>query len=93
MIKELLDVAADERVHVPELINLHEVRVIAGEDEIGIIFEKQVGNVVQVRKPGERGGFKAIAHAEFVAEQPGGLGHVVNEMCALGCGIGNVDDQ
>ena len=34
MIEQFFDVAADERVQIPELVNFHEVRVIAGDDKV-----------------------------------------------------------
>ena len=60
MIEQLFDVAADERVQVPELVNLDEVRVIAGEDEIGVVLQKQIGDVVQMHEPVERGRVEAV---------------------------------
>ncbi len=71
-------------MQIPELVNLDEVGVIAGEHEVGIVFEEEIGDVVEVREPGERGRVEAVADAKFVAEQAGGFGQVVDEMRALG---------
>ena len=95
MIQQLLDVAADQRMQIPELVNLDQARVITGQLEIRVVLQKQVSNIVQVRKPGQRGRVQAVALAEFVAEQPGGFGHVVDEMRVFRRGFGDmmVDDD
>ena len=69
MVEQLFNVAADERVQIPELINLDQVRVIAGEHEIGIVLQKQIGDVVQMHEPVQRGRAEAVFPAKFVAEQ------------------------
>ena len=40
MIKQLFNSPAQQRVKVPELVNLDQVRVIAGQDEIRIILQE-----------------------------------------------------
>ena len=64
MIEQLFNLAADERVQVPKLVSLDEVRVIAGEDEIRVVFQKQVGDIVQMDEPVERGRFDAVLFAQ-----------------------------
>ena len=80
MVEEFLDFAVEQRVQIPKLINLHEVRIIAGEDEVGVVLEKQVRDVVQVDKTIQRGRAEAVFAALFVTEQSGGFVHVVNQV-------------
>ncbi len=70
----------DERVQIPELINLHQVGVVVGQDEIGIVFEKEIGHVVEVDQAVQFGGTQLMIPAQFVAQQTGGLGQVVNQL-------------
>ncbi len=84
MIKKFSMSATDERVQVPELVMFDEIRVIAREHEIRIVLQKQIRDVVQMHEPIQRGRAEAFLLAKFVAEQPGGFGHVVDEICALG---------
>jgi len=42
-------------VEVPELVNLDEVGVVAGQHEVGVVFEEQVGDVAQVHEPVQLG--------------------------------------
>ena len=86
MVEQLFNLATQQRVQIPELVNLHQVGVITGEDEIRIIFQEQIGDVVQVDEPIQNWGTKAMLLAEFVAEQSGGFGQVVDERRSLGCG-------
>ena len=90
MIQQLLNVAADERVQVPELVNLDEVRVIAGERKIRVVLQKQIRDVVQVHEPVERGRAEAVFLAQFVAQQPGGFVHVMDEQRVFGRGLRDV---
>ena len=46
--QQLLKVAIEERVQIPKLVNLHEVGIIVGQHKIGIVFQKQVGDVAEV---------------------------------------------
>jgi hypothetical protein len=55
MVEELLNPAADERLQVPELVNLDEVGVITGQRKVGVVLQKQIGNVVQMHQPVKRG--------------------------------------
>jgi hypothetical protein len=79
MVEKPFDFAADERVQIPELVDFDEVRVIAREHEIGVILQKQIGDVVQMHEPVERGRMNAVFLAKLVAEQPGGFVHVMDE--------------
>src|ERR1039458_121485 len=45
IIEKLLDLAANKRVEVPELVDLNQVRIVAGENEVRVVFEKQVSDV------------------------------------------------
>ena len=46
MVEEFFDVIADERMQIPKLIDLHEIRVIAGQPKIRVSFEKDRKSVV-----------------------------------------------
>ena len=55
MVKQFFYPAVNERVQVPKLIDFDQARVIAGNHEIGIILQKQIGDVVQMHQPVKRG--------------------------------------
>ena len=78
MVEQLFNLAADERVQIPELVNLDEVGVIAGDRKVGIVLQKQIGDVVQMHEPVQRGRAEAVFLAQFVAQQRGGFVHVMN---------------
>ena len=90
IIEKLLDLAADQRVEVPELVDFDQVGVVAGEDEVGVVFEEQIGDVAQMDEPVQRRRAEALLLAQLVADQPGGLGQVVDEQRVLGRGLGGV---
>ncbi len=64
--------------------------VIAREHEIGIVLQKQIGNVVQMHQPVERRRAEALLAAQFVAKQAGGFVHVVDELGVFGSGISDM---
>ena len=66
MIQQLLDVAAEHRVQIPELINLHQARVIARHGKIRVGLQKQIRHVVQMHQPVQRGRTEAVLLAKFV---------------------------
>ena len=74
-------------MQIPKLVNFDEVCIITGQLEIGIIFKKQIGDVVQVGKPCEGRRFNPILLAKFVTKQAGGFVHVVNKPCVFRRGI------
>ena len=90
MVQQLFNVAADERVQIPELVNLDQVRVIARDHEVGVVLQKQVRDVVQMHQPVQRGRAEAVLPAKFVAQQPGGFVHVVNKQRVFGRGVRDV---
>ncbi len=90
MIEQPFDLAADQRVQVPKLVDLDEVRVITGDDKVGIVLQKQIGDVVQMHQPIQRGRAEAVLLAEFVAQQRGGFVHVMDEQRIFGRGLRDV---
>ena len=62
-----------QRVQIPELINLHQVRVIIRDEEVRVVLHKQIGDVVQMHEPIERRRAEALLLAKLVAKQAGGL--------------------
>ena len=56
MVQQLLDLSINQRVQIPELVDLHQVGIITSKDEVRIIFEKQIGDVTQMHQSVERGG-------------------------------------
>src|ERR1035441_1043062 len=60
VIEKLFDLAANERVEVPELVNLDEVGVVAGQHEVGVVFEEQVGDVAQMHETVQLGRTEAL---------------------------------
>jgi len=95
MVEEPFELAVDEGVKVPELVNLHEPGVVAGEGEVGVIFEEEVGDVIEVDEAVEGRGGEVVLPEEFVAEGAGGLADVVDELGLAGFGVGDVvvDDE
>jgi hypothetical protein len=90
MVEQFFNPAADERVQVPKLVNLDEVRVITGQREVGVVLQKQIGDIVQMHEPVECGRAEAVVLAQFVAQQRGGLVHVVNQQRIFGRGLRDV---
>lgn len=74
VIEDVLQFAFDQGVEVPELVDFDEIGVVVGEDEIGISFQEEVGDVVKLVEAIELGGLQAVLATEFVAEAPGGFG-------------------
>jgi len=66
-------------VKVPKPVNFDEVGVITGQDEVRILFEKKIGDVVEMDKPVERGRLDAVLPAKFITEQAGGFIDVVDK--------------
>ena len=54
VVQQPLQLAIDQRMQVPESVGFHEVGVVAGEDEVGVVFQKEVGDVVQVHQAIQR---------------------------------------
>src|SRR5882672_100098 len=48
MLDQVLDLAFEQSVQVPKLIDFNEVRVITRDDEIRIIFQEQIGDVIEM---------------------------------------------
>ncbi len=90
MVEQRFELAVDESVQVPEIVGFDEVAVIAGEDEIGIAFEKEVADVGQFDEAIEFGRAEAVLLAQFVAKKGGGFLQVVNEARGFGLSFGGV---
>jgi hypothetical protein len=79
IIEKLLNLAANKRVQVPELVDLDQVRIVTGENEVRVILEEQIGDSVQVDEAVQCGGAEALLLAKLVTDQAGGLVEVVDE--------------
>jgi hypothetical protein len=84
MVKQTFRIALEQRLEVPELVRFHQVRVIAGKDEVGIIFQEEVGDIAQMNEPIEYWIGKAVLLTEFVTEERSGLGGIMNENGVFG---------
>ena len=70
-------------MEIPEPVDFYEVRVIIREAEIRIVFQKKVGNVVEMNEAVERGRREPGFLAQFITEETGGLVQIVNEQGGL----------
>ena len=50
MVEQSLRIAADQRVKVPEPVDLHQIRVVTREHKVRIVLQKQIPHVVQWTK-------------------------------------------
>jgi hypothetical protein len=78
--KQFFDVAADERVQIPELVNFDKVRVIARErTKSGSSSKNRSATLFRCTSRSSAGELNAVFLAKFVAEQAGGFVHVMDE--------------
>ncbi len=80
MIEKILEVALDEFQKVPKAVNLYEVGVVGGEDEVGMVRKKEVRNVAEMDEALECGAAPVVTAAKFVGEEAGGFSEIVNEL-------------
>ena len=93
MVEKFFQLAREQGVEVPELVDLDQIGIIAGEDEVGVVFEKQIGDVVQMHEAIQFRRTQAGFLAQFVAKQPGGFVQVVDEMGVFGRALRSRDGQ
>ena len=79
MVEQLFNLSAEEVVQIPELIMLHQVRVVRRDQEIRVVLQEKVRDVVQMDNPVERRGTQPVFEAKFVTEQARGLVHIVHQ--------------
>ena len=80
MIQQAFELAIDQRVQIPKLINLHQIGVVIGQHEFGIQLQEQVGHIVQMDQSIQLRGTKAILFAQLVSKQPGRLIQIMNQL-------------
>jgi hypothetical protein len=66
-------------VEIPKSIDLHQVGVVIGQHEIGVVIQKQIRHVVQSDQALQLGGPKFVLAAKLVTEQAGGLVQVMDQ--------------
>src|SRR5205814_10498249 len=75
MVEQFFRTPVNQCFEVPELVRFHQIRVVVGEDEVGVVFQEQIGDVVQMNQPVQRRRVEFVLPAKFVAEQDGRLVH------------------
>ena len=95
MIDQRLDLSIHQGMQVPELIVFDQVGIVARDDKFGIIFEEKIAHVVKVNQAIQFRRADAVLFTEFVAQQPGGLVHVMNELGGFRSRLGDmmIDDD
>src|SRR5262245_19374669 len=66
VVEQAYELPFNQFVNIPELIYLHEVRIICRDDKIRIIFEEQVGNIGQADEAIQLRGADSMKLAKLV---------------------------
>ena len=90
MVEQFFGTPVNQCFEVPELVRFHQIRVVVGEDEVGVVFQEQIGDVVQMNQPVQRRRVEFVLPAKFVAEQAGRLVHVMNQLRVSGGEVGGM---
>jgi hypothetical protein len=80
MVKESFGMALDQGFQIPELVGLHEICVVVRQEKIGIVFEKDVGDVVQMDQAVKFRRAEFVLQAKLIAKQTGGLVHGMDQL-------------
>src|SRR6185437_16426109 len=81
MVEQSFEIALDQGLEIPELVGFHQVRVVVREEEVRVVFKKEVGDVVQMDQAVKFRRPQLVLLAEFITKQSGGLVHRVDQLC------------